>query len=67
MCAGANINVRVSRVVYGARDNRLGAQGSTYDILAKNPINRVVEVEGPVLEEEARSPQNYFADGFRYR
>jgi tRNA(adenine34) deaminase len=53
MCAGAILNGRVSRVVYGARDKRLGALGSTYDILAKNPINRVVEVEGPVLEEEA--------------
>jgi tRNA(adenine34) deaminase len=52
MCAGAILNGRVARVVYGARDKRLGALGSTYDILAKNPINRVVEVQGGVLGEE---------------
>jgi tRNA(adenine34) deaminase len=52
MCAGAILNSRVARVVYGARDKRLGALGSTYDILADNPINRVVAVEGPALEEE---------------
>jgi tRNA(adenine34) deaminase len=52
MCAGAILNSRVARVVYGARDKRLGALGSTYDILDENPINRVVAVEGPTMEEE---------------
>ena len=52
MCAGAILNSRVARVVYGARDKRLGALGSTFDILGENPINRVVEVSGPELEEE---------------
>jgi tRNA(adenine34) deaminase len=52
MCAGAILNSRVSRVVYGARDKRLGALGSTYDILEENPVNRVIAVEGPALEDE---------------
>lgn len=52
MCAGAILNSRVSRVVYGARDKRLGALGSTFSILDENPINRVVAVEGPAMEEE---------------
>jgi tRNA(adenine34) deaminase len=52
MCAGAILNSRIARVVFGARDKRLGALGSTYDILDGNPINRVVEVEGPAMEEE---------------
>lgn len=52
MCAGAILNSRVARVVYGARDKRLGALGSTFDILGENPINRVVTVDGPALEEE---------------
>jgi tRNA(adenine34) deaminase len=51
-CAGAILNARVARVVYGARDKRLGALGSTFDILGQNPIGRVVAVEGPLLEEE---------------
>jgi tRNA(adenine34) deaminase len=52
MCAGAILNGRVARVVFGARDKRLGALGSTYDILAGNPINRKVEVVEGVLAEE---------------
>ena len=52
MCAGAILNSRIARVVFGARDKRLGALGSTYDILEGNPINRVVAVEGPAMEEE---------------
>lgn len=52
MCAGAILNSRVARVVYGAPDKRLGALGSTFDILGSNPINREVTVEGPVMEEE---------------
>ena len=52
MCAGAILNSRIARVVFGARDKRLGALGSTYNILEGNPINRVIEVEGPAMEEE---------------
>jgi tRNA(adenine34) deaminase len=52
MCAGAILNGRLGRVVFGARDKRLGALGSTYDVLGKNPINREVEVRGPAMEEE---------------
>ncbi len=52
MCAGAILNSRIGRVVFGARDKRLGALGSTYSILEKNPINREVQVDGPAMEEE---------------
>jgi len=52
MCAGAILNSRISRVVFGAKDKRLGALGSTYDILRENPINREVQADGPVMEEE---------------
>lgn len=33
MCAGAAVQTRVARVVFGARDPRAGAAGSLYDIL----------------------------------
>ena len=52
MCAGAILNGRISRVVYGARDKRLGALGSTYDILEGNPLNRKVDVLPEVMAEE---------------
>lgn len=53
MCAGAIINARIPRVVYGTRDIRFGAFGSALD-LAKIPLNHTPEVVGGVLEEETR-------------
>ena len=53
MCAGAIINARVEKVVYGARDIRFGAFGSLID-LAKVPLNHTPEVIGDVLGDEAR-------------
>lgn len=53
MCAGAILNARIAKVVYGSPDKRLGALGSTYDILSANPLNRAVEVKGGVLAEES--------------
>ena len=53
MCAGAIINARVERVVYGARDLRFGAFGSLFD-LAKIPLNHTPEIVPDVLGDEAR-------------
>ena len=54
MCAGAIINARIPRVVYGTRDLRFGAFGSALD-LAKIPLNHTPEVVGGVLEDETRT------------
>ncbi len=60
MCAGAIINARVPRVVFGARDLRFGAFGSALD-LTKIPLNHKPEVTGDVLGEEcARLLSDYF-------
>ena len=53
MCAGAIINARIPRVVYGTKDIRFGAFGSALD-LVKIPLNHTPEVVGDVLGEEAR-------------
>ncbi|MBE6644753.1 MAG: nucleoside deaminase [Ruminococcaceae bacterium] len=53
MCAGAIINARIPRVVYGTRDIRFGAFGSALN-LAEIPLNHTPEVKGGVLEEETR-------------
>lgn len=53
MCAGAILNSRVGRVVYGAPDSRLGACDTHFRILADNPIHRVVEVVGGVRGDES--------------
>mgnify|MGYP004645913139 FL=1 len=60
MCAGAIVNARIPRVVYGTRDLRFGAFGSCLD-LARVPLNHTPVVVGGVLEEEARGLlQAYF-------
>lgn len=51
MCAGAIINARIERVVYGAPDLRFGAFGSLID-LSKVPLNHRPEVLGGVLKDE---------------
>lgn len=60
MCAGAIINARIERVVYGAPDRRFGAFGSLID-LAKVPLNHTPEVVGGVLGEKcAEILSSYF-------
>ena len=60
MCAGAIINSRLPRVVYGAPDLRFGAFGSKID-LATVGLNHTPEVVGGVLGDECRELlQGYF-------
>ena len=62
MCAGAIINARIPRVVYGTRDIRFGAFGSLID-LAKVPLNHTPEIVGGVLEEQTREMlSDYFRE-----
>ncbi len=51
MCAGAIINARIPRVVYGAKDVRFGACGSVTDLFSM-PFNHRPEVETGLLEDE---------------
>ncbi|GAA2967188.1 MULTISPECIES: tRNA adenosine(34) deaminase TadA [Streptomyces] len=51
MCAGALVQSRVGRVVYGARDEKAGAAGSLWDVLRDRRLNHRPEVVSGVLEE----------------
>jgi tRNA(adenine34) deaminase len=53
MCAGAMIQARLERLVYGAPDIRFGADGSVVDILREKRFNHEVAVTAGVLAEEA--------------
>lgn len=60
MCAGAIINARVERVVYGAKDHRFGAFGSALDVNSAG-LNHKPEVRGGVLGQRcADILSNYF-------
>jgi tRNA(adenine34) deaminase len=51
MCAGALINARIGRVVYGAKDAKAGACGSLLNMDAY-PLNHRLRAESGVLERE---------------
>lgn len=53
MCAGAMIQARLERLVYGAKDIRFGADGSVVDVLSDPRFNHRVTVTSGVLEDEA--------------
>ena len=55
MCAGAIIQSRIKKVVYGAPEYKGGAFGSSINILEANNINHHPEVIKGVLEEECSS------------
>lgn len=61
MCAGAVVNARIPRVVFGAPDLRFGAFGSLIN-LAELPLNHRPELVGGLLGEECVSLlSDYFA------
>ena len=53
MCAGAAINARIGRVVFAARDPRMGACGSLLDLSAY-PLEITPKYESGIMETEAR-------------
>ena len=55
MCAGALVNARVERLVFGAYDPKAGAAGSVLDIVRCSGLNHQLEVTGGVLAEECRA------------
>jgi len=52
MCAGALVNSRITRLVYGCRDGKAGGVDSLYTILNDSRLNHQVEVVSGVLEDE---------------
>lgn len=52
MCAGAMINARLGRLVYGCKDDRFGAVNSCYQLLHDPGLNHQVRVVTGVLEEQ---------------
>ncbi|MBQ7604132.1 MAG: tRNA adenosine(34) deaminase TadA [Clostridia bacterium] len=64
MCAGAVINSRIERVVFGARDGKAGSFGSVTDLSAL-PYNHRPEITGGVLAEECAALLSDFFTGLR--
>jgi len=63
MCAGAILQARVSRVVFGAWDDKAGAAGSMYDVLRDRRLPYRAEVVGGVeADASIELLQAFFAD-----
>ncbi len=67
MCAGALVNARVRRLVYGAADSRFGAAGSVYRLCDDSSLNHRIEVESGVLEDECSRLMSSFFEDLRQR
>jgi len=62
MCAGAIIQARIPRLVYGADDPKGGAVRSCFEVLSNTSLNHQVEVTSGVLAEDCASIlQSFFA------
>ena len=63
MCAGALVNARVARLVYGVADAKSGACESIFDVPREPRLNHRLEVRAGVLREEALALlKEFFAD-----
>ncbi|MDA9913256.1 nucleoside deaminase [Candidatus Nanopelagicales bacterium] len=60
MCAGAAVNARVARVVFGAWNPDYGACGSVWDLPRDKRLSHRPEVVGGVLDAAARAPLDTF-------
>lgn len=61
MCAGAIVQARVPRVVYGADDPKAGACGSVFRILPSKKLNhRPSVIDGVLAEESGKLLREFF-------
>ena len=60
MCAGALVQARVGRLVYGARDERAGAVESVFRICDASFLNHRMELTAGVLEDDCRALMQEF-------
>jgi tRNA(adenine34) deaminase len=60
MCAGAILQARMQRLVFGAWDDKAGAAGSRWDLVRDARAGALVEVIGGVLESECAAPLTAF-------
>jgi tRNA(adenine34) deaminase len=64
MCAGAIVQARISRVIFGCSDPKAGAAGTLYNILNDSRLNHRCKIKSGVLAEESKA---LLIDFFRER
>lgn len=66
MCAGAIVNARLDRVVFGATDPKAGAVGSLLNVVADERLNHRLEFRGGVLASQSQALLKSFFQGKRH-
>lgn len=64
MCAGALVNSRIDRLVYGSTESKFGAVESIFNVVNHRLLNHRLSVTAGVLEDECRQ---LMKDFFRMR
>jgi tRNA(adenine34) deaminase len=67
MCAGALVNSRIDRLIFGARDPKAGFCGSLGDLVRDPRLNHRLEVEEDVLADECGDLLREFFESLRLR
>jgi tRNA(adenine34) deaminase len=63
MCAGALVNARIERLVFGAHDTRFGAVESIFELCTSPHLNHRIEISSGVLAEKCRPlVQDFFRE-----
>ncbi len=65
MCAGAALQARIPRVVYGAANKKAGCVGSVYDLLNDTRFNHTAQTVKGVMENECSMLMKDFFKNFR--
>lgn len=67
MCAGAIVQARIARLVFGAWDPKAGACGSVFDIPAERRLNHRVEVVSGLLQQQSQALLQSFFKPLRHK
>ncbi|MCI1931650.1 MAG: tRNA adenosine(34) deaminase TadA [Clostridia bacterium] len=65
MCAGAIVQARIPRVVFGARNRKAGCCGSVVNILQQDGLNHRAEITEGVLKDKCSALMSEFFKRFR--
>ena len=65
MCAGAIVQARIPKVVFGARNVKAGCAGSILNLLQQPGFNHQVEIEEGILQQECAELMKAFFQNFR--